>query len=386
MNRMQHNHHRQAGAVSLFVVIFAALLTVVITVSFIRMVVQEQQRATNNDLSQSAYDSAMAGVEDAKRAIIRYNSICNSGGDCQQARADLTSDTCNYGITGDSSGSEVLIQRDETDTGSLALDQAYTCVKISLETPSYEIENLTPGTSAFVPLSGTDSFDRITVSWFEKENSADPLLDLEQASDGMFLRSSWPANRPSVLRSQLVQVADEFTLTDFDNAEATVSNTDTLFFYPVRVGMSTAPFTPYGFNFRDGAQKTPKAVRCQLDISAGGYACTARIVLPDAVGAADSSERNAFLRVGAYYNTTNVQIALYDGSYDEANLVYFDAVQPRVDSTGRANDLFRRVEALLDVGKTTFPYPEAALGLSGSLCKNFSVTEDQYFSGESCEP
>ena len=47
---MISSKEQQRGAVSLFVVIFSALLLTVVTVSFMRVMMQEQRQATDNDL------------------------------------------------------------------------------------------------------------------------------------------------------------------------------------------------------------------------------------------------------------------------------------------------------------------------------------------------
>ena len=67
------------GAASFYVVAFATLVFVIIAVSFAAVVVAEMVRTSNADLSQSAYDSALAGIEDAKLAFYNYQ-MCKEQG------------------------------------------------------------------------------------------------------------------------------------------------------------------------------------------------------------------------------------------------------------------------------------------------------------------
>ena len=85
------NTHKQRGAASLFAVIFATLLLTVLTVGFIKLMILDQQQATNNNLSQGAYDAALAGVEDAKR-VVRAAQTGNTA--ATQALVNF-GDTCN---------------------------------------------------------------------------------------------------------------------------------------------------------------------------------------------------------------------------------------------------------------------------------------------------
>ena len=94
----------------------------------------------------------------------------------------------------------------------------------------------------------------------------------------------------------------------------------------------------------------------------------------------------AFIRLNTIYRGATVRVQLV-GS--DGGLVKFNGVQPAVDSTGRASNLFRRVEARLRIGDD-FPYPNGSIDVASNLCKNFSVIDTGAIlpasPDDSCEP
>jgi len=399
----------QRGAVSIFAVIFAALLITIVTVSFIRIMVNDQNQATNNDLSQSAFDSAQAGVEDAKRALLRYQSICQTQGAaaCELLSQQLATPDCNRALrigdvvpTAGDATAEVPIQQ-STSTNDAILNQAYTCVTIDLETEDY-IGSLSANQSKLVPLVGiaqdrSTTFDRVTLEWFSRDDlgagssTGVSLLGVASAPLPLREQSAWPANRPALMRTSLIQFGSSFTLEDFDFTTSTASNGNTLFLYPTST--SSAPNQSFGRDSRrattagatpaDIAADTPLGVQCLDSLASGGYACRTTLLLPQPIGGGD---RTAYLRLTALYNASHYRLTLLNGSTP----LDFNGVQPEIDSTGRANDLFRRVASRVDLIDTNFPFPNGALEVSGNLCKDFAVTLTSYIpansSGATCRP
>jgi hypothetical protein len=132
---------------------------------------------------------------------------------------------------------------------------------------------------------------------------------------------------------------------------------------------------------------------CRPDFTKG-YACQADITIPN-TPSVNSANREAYLEIETYYQPfTTINVEMLDGS--SVTPVKFDAVQPQVDSTGRASDLFRRIKANVTLRNNGIPYqfPDAALSIDGNLCKTFFVTNhpEDYAkkltetSGTSCEP
>jgi len=376
-------NNKQHGAVSLFIVVITALLITVITVSFVGIMVKNQQQASVIDLSQSAYDSAQAGVEDAKRALLKYQSICNSGVGCGAAKAQINASTCNTAVESltdvldSKSGDEIKVQTGTTNS----LDQAYTCVKISLQTDDY-VGVLTKDDSKLIPLVGAVTFDTVKMEWFGVKDlqgssmavdvpnwvNGSPLLDQGSWTSGISL------NRPAILRTQLIEFNNSgsgFLLSDFNGENENGSN-NTLFLYPSTIPPTSAS-TKRNFSFDDKrlSSKNLTQVPCATSLMLNNYSCSVEIKLPKAITAGDHT---AYLNLTAIYKNTHYRITLKDSTNSNVQ-VKFDSVQPKIDSTGRTNDLFRRIESRVELNDINFPYPKAAVYTQGDFCKDFLITD-----------
>lgn len=371
----------QPGAVSLFVVIFSALLITVVTVGFVSLMVRNQKQASDSDLSQSAYDSALAGVEDAKRAILRLENVCNGGSalapECTLLKATL-SGTClssvsNLSGVGDTTSvSEVKVKTNDNDE---TLNQAYTCVKISMNNPDY-LGFLNKDSSNLIPLVGTDTFDRVKINWYlpsDLDSGVEADMPDPTAPDQDYTLKDiddWK-NTPSIMRAQLIRHEPTFKLINFDDAFANTSSR-TLFLYPVKLtGIADKSFTNDSRD-RKSTDAILHTASCNENFNNEGYACTATLLLPATVSAGD---KGTYLNLAALYSKSNYKVALYNGP----SVVSFDNVQPEIDSTGRANDVFRRVKSRVEKSSldATSLAPFSAVDVEEDFCKAYEIFADK---------
>ena len=377
------------GAVSIFAVIFSTLLLTVLTVSFMGLMISAQQRAINNDLSQSAYDSALAGVEDAKRVVracangnVDACSALEAASDCQVvARAK---------VNGSVGQPETVIASNSSSGQSF--DQAYTCVNIAMDSVDYLFEAQS-GRAHVVPLRATQPIKKITIEWFtlEDNNNAPARTPTSSPASNTSLPpiASWNSSAPSLIRAQLITPGESFSLSSLDES----SSSRTLFLRPdtmsngatsgmptanIQVSQAAQPRATSG----DGAYtNSVSTVACSSSYANNGFSCSVTLDLADDQVISTGASNNALLRIDSLYKGANVRVTLHSQDGTE---IKFDDVQPVVDSTGRASTLFRRVEARLRMG-TDFPYPSYVADVQNNLCKNFSVDDTGVISA-GCNP
>ena len=414
----------KSGAASFYIVVIATLLFSVIAISFSTLIVSEIRRTSNSDLSQSAYDSALAGIEDAKSAYLSYQSCINqgyttaSGNACAKIIGYMEAENPDCDMVAHILGraqeenGEVMIEESNI---SNAMNQAYTCVIITQSLADYRstLNSANPSRLVKVNLDNlaAEEVTSIRLSWYSDNDGTNyRFTNFDGTLDKVsFTSRSSVLSTPPTVSIQLIQTAVSFDLDDFETTVGNQTDRGTLFLVPTndpdaastsgKVTYSPAYSTTAGVNtlsaeaFLKSNDKTsenlPYAVYCP-DNSSSEFACSISIELPGPIGDGSRNDDTfAFILTLPYGGPdTDFSLAFCTGSgiCTDADLEAgttravqrnIRGGQIKIDSTGRANDLFRRVEARIDTYDSNYTYPEYAIELLGHgtvLTKNIVTT------------
>jgi len=381
----------ERGFVSLFTVVFFMLLITIITVGFLRIMAAEQRQALDNDLSASAEASAQSGIEDAKRAILKYQSLPDGDPLKAQLLSALTSNNCDALFTNASVRTALNINNTGSINNQPGLNQYYTCLSVNLNTPDY-VGQASAGKSEFIPLvsQNGDQYSQILIQWHLASQSigADGDGRPSNYAPGLLLppvtggANSWSTQGyPAYLRVELYGYPNgNFNRGGIDslsrsvflvpnsstNAAAVASTT------PINMGT----VDPRGMN-QNKINLT--GVRCNgtpPNIPLGTYACTARLELENGQ---PSTSNHYYLRVTPLYGSTHFRLQMIQGG----GVVNFSGVEPVIDSTGRASDVFRRIQTRVRPDNLS-NLPEYAAESAGDICKTMQVSDGSYYQGNVC--
>ena len=427
---MSVKNKTKQGMASIYIVVFTTLLISIITISFLRIMLSESGRTTKDTLSDSAYNSALAGVEDAKTVYAMYQKALagdpavpssvktslenpDAGDDCDVIRKAL----------GESAGSE------EYTIDNSVSDQAYTCVTMSLE-GDFEGSISKDSPVLVVPLRSKDSMTngnansikRVKISWqnYNVNENASEMPSYDIYNYGAKL-SDADVDYRSIVNAKDLALKDKGIFgekgmnNDVDIVDLNALNVmlaqspkgvaDPDYYsshkeYYYKTNRSYLTLIPYqdddesahnnfisSLEMGLSADKTinqPLPVYCSKadELHEGPY-CTVTISLPEPYGGSDRDPENFFLVLNRVYSdpSLRVTVTMYDTYGNEIN---FWNVQPIVDATGRAGDLMRRVEARLGTDNGADLLPTAELSVEGDINKNFYVTKNCIRGVEEC--
>ena len=383
-----HGTKTKKGATSMIVTVFTIILFSIITLAFTRLILSEVNQTTNTNLSKSAYDSALAGVEDAKIALLKYHDCLNkgytinSGNTCSKIiaamqdgvrRQDCSTVSNVLGRTIDEQHGVTIqeVKNSSHDGGSAAS-------KLQADLADYRSTLSSDTRTRIVPLRTDQIKDLkyINIKWFSDTNY------ITQQRSGSAIK--WDRNDgllPSGQHSMsppFFQSDRNFNLGEFNIASSENStNRAMLFLKPTNDGKGRNDFsaTEVAETF-DKSGNHLFTVNCQES----SFFCSATFEVPNTYrGSTDRNPATTFLLLTLPYGApeTDFSVSLYNSKHESIN---FTGVQARVDSTGRANDLYRRVESRVELVDTYFPYPEFAIQLNddknNTTKKTFYTTID----------
>ena len=342
----------ESGVVSLFTVIFFTILVTVLTVGFVRIMVNERRQSTDQDLTNRAYYAAESGVEDARRALQQYYPNAAD-------RPKLNADTCDAPVG-------------YNKTIATSPNVGYSCMLMNLSPP--DIQATLPGdgnSMQWAIRSQNDAaFNKIRISWHNLSDDIDGTNVAFRATGSPNpTYANWKNGSgvayPAMLRMQMFGYPKTGT---FGRAQMEALN---------KVGFINPTTSPSSGDFpinNMDANTAPQDTRCTNDSSVfGGYACQATVIINP--GGLDPSTNYIFLRLKGLYdqNGTKVKIELLNGS----TVVNTQDGQAIVDVTGRAGDVFRRVQSRVSLPGAidTSLLPEFAIESGDDICKRFELTD-----------
>lgn len=419
------------GAASFYIVAFSTLILMIVAISFAAVIISEVERTSNDDLSQSAYDSALAGIEDAKLAYFNYQNCL-----MQEKSASSTTEgtvSCDE-ILGymDQANSDLdecemvwrILGKSETVNGDVVevtngvnnnMQQATTCVAMIDELSDYRGTLSASNMVDVIKLSfaegiSANDIGSMSLRWFSRD---DAVKALGSSDDSRFVPkagfpvSSVPVVAPPVVSLTVLQTGREFTMDSFNQINGDQTNRGTLYFTP-EVGSSlenNIERTALVKSNDKTVQNNPYNVGCIEYVNdIEEFACSVVVELPKPVGGVRGEDTFEVIISMPYGQpSTEFMLEFYceDGSScgtetitseSGASVAKMKGVQLKVDSTGRANDLYRRVETRLknknDLALSVMgPLELLDSGDNTGLTKNLTVTCEQNFTNTpNCRP
>ncbi|MDO4967248.1 MAG: hypothetical protein Q4E70_00560 [Candidatus Saccharibacteria bacterium] len=405
---------KKRGVASMFVVVFTIIILGIVVLSFTRLIISEAIKTTNTDLSQSAYDSALAGVEDAKIALLRYHDCLDRGATATSGSVEcrdiikkmqdgINNNDCstvqkvlNREQAAENNAVVVQETQNSTDSGNNAnMLQAYTCVTIKEDLDDYRttLGSASAGRLRIIPIraDNIDAVDTVQIKWFSSVNASKLVSSggsirycgNNRSGSTLLLYPNGQCNGsfqgPPTLAVRLIQTDATFNLSELSvSKDSDKTDTGELIFVPTNSGgTNSVGASAWGESANKGTN-----LPIQISCSAGTWYCSATVSLPKTFrGLTNRNDANTYLLVSLPYGTPETDISVtasgvVSGAREQ---IEFSGVQARIDSTGRANDLYRRVETRVELVDTYFAYPEYEITMTdahSNIYKTFYATFD----------
>jgi Tfp pilus assembly protein PilX len=336
---MRIKKHNQSGLVSIMVAAVLMILMSLITLGFTRVVQNEQRQALDNQLSRQAFFAAESGI-----------NIASSDPSFPEKRESCDVAKYNNGEI-DPNTPEVV----------------FTCILIN-PTPEdlvFNNDSISSNKSKVVPLKTSSAARTVTFQWNDSsstkvENNCEGVLNLATNPN------TW--DKISAFKVDLIGIPREpFTRQNL------IDNQFSAIFYPCVNNPSRENVVFASASGNDDIGRIIP-VNCEQNNANEQYRCRVNIT------SIPNTYREIYARFNAVYGSLNVRITASDVG---GNTLLFSGSQAVIDSTGKANDVFRRLQARVPLYNNYF-LPTAGIQTVNDVCKLYRVLATEVQDG--CSP
>jgi type II secretory pathway pseudopilin PulG len=339
MIKMKNLKNNQSGIASMVIVMLIMTLLTLIVVSMTKNANREQRQALDRQLNSQAFYAAESGVNDTIKYVLANSSAANRKSNCD-------------GVTGAGSG-------DQFPGSSSTINSqgpiSYSCVIYDKEPESLVFDPIATDKSEVFVIDNANAggVESLTFSW-EQQNGGTNFSGCRADNAFPDLSSYSTSCEAGVLRVDLIEPDT--------NRSNLINNTFTAFFSPRSSGGSGT------INYSSGRGESGQGAII-------GSTCNSSSKCQVTVNGIGGRDR-LYLHIRSVYKPNKLTIT---GANASGQAVKFQNAQMMVDSTGKANDILKRIQVRVPLYKEGL-YPEFALQTANDICKlintNGNTTSD----------
>ena len=345
-NKPTRLHDRQEGLVAIIVTMVVMIILSLMVVAFARLMRREQRQSLDRQLNTQAFYAAETGINDAVKALKSDPELTTSG-EC--------ADPVDFPHTLDAT----------TQYSCLIIDSAPKSLEYS------DIGTDSPRVIPIKPIGGGGKINQINFSWQAKDGATDfDCPDGSLPSSSLPPADSWTCDT-GMIRLDLVPIP---TGVGANWRNKLNEDLRTIFLYPasdVATPTNYAIGTETGKILRVNCHTLMTLRHCQVNLT----------------GLSPSNDY--YLRIMSLYRSSAVTI---QGIKPGGGVVRLSGAQAIIDSTGRANDVLRRVQVRVSLdslssngGSGPVP-PVNALQTASKICKLYAYIPPPAFDITSLDP
>lgn len=348
----------QQGFASIVIALIMVLVLSLTTVGFAQLMRREQRSALDKQLTNQAYYAAETGINDATQAL-------NSGFTLTKSQCQPYTSAQLNAMSPDQKTAAQSLNDNSVGGNPGSTGASYSCLIINPHPDSlqYTVDgNETRGTELTGATLNSDPPDvqtigTLEISW-QDHNSGDTSFAPDNGSNYKFGDATSDWNYTGMLKTSLTPLSRNAV-----DRNSLITNTFTAFLYPNQAGSPADPGTiaaGAGIGNQGGAIVNGNCHRDNLTVKGLPRYCNVKITGLNAA--------RYLLTLSGLYQKSDITITAY-ATAGVTKLSINDA-QVLVDSTGKAQDVLRRVQVRVPA-HNDYDLPA---GTTGTICKQLALT------------